>query len=110
MAYSDAGSLLRDARLRHRVSQTSLARRAGTSARHIGRIERGEVSPSIETLQRLLLCLGERLELTPVPGPRDNRSDDDVRSEVALSPGERVAETSALVRSLHALTGAARRA
>jgi transcriptional regulator with XRE-family HTH domain len=104
MAYTDAASLIRDARQRHRVSQTALARRAQTSARHVGRIERGEVAPSVDTLQRLLVCIGERLELSAVPGPRDNRSDADVRAEVALSPGERVAEMSALARSLHSFS------
>src|SRR3954465_9942811 len=79
MTYPDPGSLLRDARRRHRGSQTALARRAGTSARHIGRIERGEVSPSVDTVQRLLACMGERLELTVADGPSDNRSDADVR-------------------------------
>jgi transcriptional regulator with XRE-family HTH domain len=108
MAYSDAGSLLRDARQRHRVAQSALARRAGTSARHIGRIERGEVSPSFETLERLLACMGERLELSVVPGPSDNRSDADIRDDLALSPGERVGAASRLSRTLTAVAGAPR--
>jgi transcriptional regulator with XRE-family HTH domain len=108
MAYTDVGSLLRDARRRHRVSQSALARRAGTSARHIGRIERGEVSPSFDTLQRLLACMGEQLELGVGPGPSDNRSAADVRDDLSLSPGERVAAASRLSRSLTALAGASR--
>jgi transcriptional regulator with XRE-family HTH domain len=108
MTYPDPGSLLRDARRRHRVSQTALARRAGTSARHIGRIERGEVSPSVDTVQRLLACMGERLELTVADGPSDNRSDADVREDLAMSPGERVAAAARLSRTLTALAGASR--
>jgi transcriptional regulator with XRE-family HTH domain len=108
MTYSDPATLLRDARRRHRVTQSSLARRAGTSARHIGRIERGEASPSVETLQRLLGCMGERLELGLTDGPADNRSDADVAEDLKLSPGERVAAASRLSRTLTAVAGAAR--
>jgi len=86
MAYADVGRLIRDARQRHRLSQAALARRAGTSPRHVGRIERGEVSPSVETVDRLLRCMGERLQLAAVPGPADNRTTADVRDERALSP------------------------
>jgi transcriptional regulator with XRE-family HTH domain len=108
MTYSDPSTILRDARRRHRVSQTALARRAGTSPRHVGRIERGEVSPSVDTLERLLRCMGERLELRAVPGPLDNRSDADVRDDQALSPAERVAAASRLSRTLTAVAGASR--
>jgi transcriptional regulator with XRE-family HTH domain len=108
MTYSDPATFLRDTRRRHRVSQAALARRAGTSARHIGRIERGEVSPSVDTLQRLLACMGERLELGAVAGPSDNRSDADVRDDLALSAAERVAAASRLSRTLTAIAGASR--
>jgi transcriptional regulator with XRE-family HTH domain len=108
MAYLDVGALLRDVRRRHRLSQAGLARRAGTSPRHVGRIERGEASPSIETVDRLLRCMGERLELDVVPGPSDNRTAADVRDDLALSPGERVAAASRLSRTQTALAGASR--
>ena len=108
MAYVDVASLLREVRQRHRLSQAALARRAGTSPRHIGRIERGEVSPSVETVDRLLRCMGERLELGVVPGPADNRTAADVRDDLALSPSERVQATSRLSRTLTTLSGAAR--
>lgn len=60
---TSAGELLRDARRRHGLTQARLALRAGTTQAAISRIERGESSPSVETLQRLLLAMGERLEL-----------------------------------------------
>jgi transcriptional regulator with XRE-family HTH domain len=63
----DPGALLRDARLRHGLGQRSLARRAGTSQAQISRIERGEISPSVSTLDRLLAVMGERLELVALP-------------------------------------------
>jgi transcriptional regulator with XRE-family HTH domain len=58
-----AGALIRDARERHRLSQRRLALRAGTSQAWISRVERGEVSPSVESLDRLLLVMGESLSL-----------------------------------------------
>jgi transcriptional regulator with XRE-family HTH domain len=108
MTYANPASLLRDARRRHAVSQAALARRAATTQRHISRIERGEVSPTVDTLERLLACLGERLELHTVSGPADNRTDEDVRDEVALTPSERVVAAARLSRTLTAITSAAR--
>ncbi len=57
------GQLLKEARARHGVSQEQLARRASTTQSAISRIERGKVSPSVETLGELLFLLGEDLEL-----------------------------------------------
>lgn len=57
------GELLREARRRHGVSQKRLAIRAGTTQSAISRIERGGVSPSVETLGELLHLLGEDLVL-----------------------------------------------
>lgn len=59
-----AGLLLREARHRHHVSQERLARRAGTTQSAISRIERDQVSPTVETLSNLLFLLGEELELS----------------------------------------------
>jgi uncharacterized protein len=61
------GDLIRTARARHGVSQAQLARRAGTTQTAISRLEAGRRSPSIETLQRLLACMGERVELRAAP-------------------------------------------
>jgi ribosome-binding protein aMBF1 (putative translation factor) len=97
----DVGALIREARSRHGISQETLARRARTTQRQISRIERGEVSPSISTVSRLLATMGERLELRAVPGPRDNRSDAELRADFEeLSAGERIAQTAALSRTL----------
>jgi transcriptional regulator with XRE-family HTH domain len=95
------GDLIRDARRRHALSQASLARRAGTTQKQVSRIERGEISPSVATVGRLLAAVGERLELHAVPGPRDNRSDAELRADFCeLSATERIAQTSALSRAL----------
>jgi transcriptional regulator with XRE-family HTH domain len=58
-----SGELIRDARRRHGLSQRRLALRAGASQAWISRIERGEVSPSLESLERLFLVMGESLRL-----------------------------------------------
>lgn len=58
------GELIRRTRRKYRVSQRSLAIRTGTDQAAISRIERGEVSPSVETVERLLAAMGEELRLT----------------------------------------------
>src|SRR5258705_11820976 len=51
---STAATLLREARTRAGLSQRALARRAGTAQSVIARIEKGQTSPTWETLERLL--------------------------------------------------------
>jgi transcriptional regulator with XRE-family HTH domain len=60
------GALIRSTRERHHLTQTQLALRAGTSQNAVSRAERDEVSPSVNTIQRLLAAMGERLELSVV--------------------------------------------
>jgi transcriptional regulator with XRE-family HTH domain len=62
-----AAALLREARMRHGISQRRLALRARTSQDAISRIERGVESPTLERLGHLLTMLGERLEVNTVP-------------------------------------------
>jgi transcriptional regulator with XRE-family HTH domain len=105
----DAGALIREARQRHAISQQTLARRAGTTQKHISRIERGDISPSVATLARLLAAVGERLELNATPGLRDNRSDEELRADYEqLTPSERLAQTAALSRTLTGIASGAR--
>ena len=83
------GEKLREARRRHGVSQAQLAIRAGTTQSVISRIERGGVSPSVETVASLLHLLGEDLELSA--HPRDSGIDRTlIRERLRLSPGERI--------------------
>lgn len=97
----DVGAFIREARSRRGISQQTLARRARTTQKQISRIERGDVSPSVSTVSRLLAAMGERLELRAVPGPRDNRSDEELRADFEeLTPAERIAQTAALSRTL----------
>lgn len=97
----DAATLIRECRRRHGISQETLARRARTTQRHISRIERGDVSPSVSTVSRLLAAMGERLELRAAPGARDNRSDSELRADLEeLDAAERIAQAAALSRTL----------
>lgn len=57
------GRLLREARIRHSVSQAQLATRAGTTQSAISRIENSRISPTVTTLTELLHLLGEDLVL-----------------------------------------------
>ena len=51
--------LLRDARKRAHLSQRALARLAGTTQSVVARIEKGQTSPTWQTLERLLAAAGE---------------------------------------------------
>ena len=107
---SAAGKMLRETRLRNGFDQRTLARRAGTTQAQISRIERGEISPGIDTLARLLAAMGERLELQTAPAPRGNARTEDLRRDFEeLTPGERVAQTIELSRLLTAIAAAAPR-
>ena len=55
------GSAVRAARLRAGVSQVELAERAGTSQPSVARLERGQVSPTVMTLDRIARALGTDL-------------------------------------------------
>lgn len=100
-----AAELVRTTRRRQGLSQVSLARRCCTSQTHISRIERGEVSPSVETLTRILQAMGRRLDLASGAGPHGNQSDAELRAELDLSPSEaleRAAELSFALTSIAA--------
>lgn len=102
------GQLLRDARRRHGVSQTSLATRAGTTQSAISRIERDRVSPTVETLRTLLHLMGEDLELTS----RVRNSGIDrtlIEQRLALPPDERVRRGLEFSRFVRRNQGAAAR-
>jgi hypothetical protein len=102
-------SLIKNARRRHRLSQQSLAIRAGTDQAAISRIERGEVSPTVETVERLLAAMGERLTLRAEPMEREH---DPVHVRAALNrtPEERLALAISWNRLARRLADAGRQA
>lgn len=62
-------ALLKDARSSANLTQSELARRAGTSQPAVARYETGAASPSVRTLERLLHAAGFRLSMGVVPVP-----------------------------------------
>lgn len=59
----DAGSLIRERRRANGLTQSQLALRAGSTQAAISRLERGEISPTIETINRLLAVMGEEADI-----------------------------------------------
>ncbi len=84
-----AAELIRGSRERHGISQRSLALRAGTDQAAISRIERGEVSPSIDTVERLLAAMGERLQIQSEPFERQH-DPLHLRAAMRRTPAERL--------------------
>lgn len=95
------GPLVRGARRRHGLGQAELAKRLGTSQPAISRIEGDQVSPTIETLERILNAMGETLHVStlalgePAPGG-SNQSIAELRADYRLSPEERLAQAAQL--------------
>ena len=65
------GELIHQTRTRRRLSQQRLALRVGTQQSAISRLERDEISPTVETLELLLRAMGETLSLEGRPAERD---------------------------------------
>jgi transcriptional regulator with XRE-family HTH domain len=85
------GTLIKEARRRNGLSQADLAFRAGTRQSAISRLESGEVSPSIETLESLLQVMGEELELSTRTVER-NYDPLHMKEMKKLSPEERLTQ------------------
>ncbi len=101
------GVLIRSTRERHGLSQVQLALRAGTSQNAVSRVERDEISPSVDTIQRLLGAMGERLELgvRRIEGDFDR---DHLADSMTQTMSERLERSLAWNRFAGRLTGAAR--
>jgi len=84
-----AGRTLRQARRRAGLSQRDLAGLTGVAQPTIARVETGEHSPRVATLDVLLGACGEALEAVPRAGDGVDRTT--IRALLALSPAERVA-------------------
>jgi uncharacterized protein len=104
----DAGTLLRQRRRAHGLSQRELAIRAGTRQATISRIENGHEIPTVQRLDQLLAALGERLELRAVPLDAE-RPVDDLRADRAMSMTARLEDGFALASFASQLAGRARR-
>jgi transcriptional regulator with XRE-family HTH domain len=101
--------LLRATRERHGLGQRRLALRAGTSQDAISRIERGVESPTLERLAKILLSMGERLELSVEPLETRVPAAELVVA-AAMSPEERLREAASWNRVASELALAGERA
>ena len=89
VSMTDPGGLIRDRRLAHGLTQAQLAVRAGTTQSALSRLERGELSPTIATIDSILFVLGETIEV----GARRSDGDYDeahLAGLLARSPAERL--------------------
>lgn len=66
----DAGSTVVKLRLRAGMTQSELARGAGTSQAALARYESGTVSPSINTFERLVRAAGAEVKITYPKAPQ----------------------------------------
>ncbi len=57
------GQVIRERRLANGLTQEQLALRAGSTQAAISRLERGQLSPTFETFERLLDVMGERAQV-----------------------------------------------
>jgi transcriptional regulator with XRE-family HTH domain len=83
----DARTLLGDARRGAGLTQRELSARSGVPQPAISRIERGAVSPRVETLDRLLAACGRDVEAFPRAGAGLDRTL--IRQMLELSLDER---------------------
>ena len=70
MKPQSSGALLREARTKARLTQTELARRAGTTQSVISAYEAGHRQPALSTLAELIAATGMVLETRVRPQPR----------------------------------------
>jgi len=106
MSSGTAARLLSEARRAGGLTQRELARRARTSQSVVARIERGAVSPTVATLERLLKYAGFDLlgALRPSVASRSHMLED-VPRILRLTPEQRLLE----LRNAARLLDAARR-
>ena len=99
--------MLNMARRRAGLSQRELSRRAGVPQSTISRIESGLVSPSIQTLEKLVRACGMELEVVDRLGIGVDRSL--IREYLELTPADRAhAATSAAQKLQRTLERATR--
>lgn len=83
-----AASLLRYARRLAGLTQRQLAVLAGVPQATVGRIETGQITPRVDTLEKLLRAAGRELNVGARPGIGVDRSQ--IRELLRLTPGQRL--------------------
>jgi transcriptional regulator with XRE-family HTH domain len=103
----DPGTLLRQSRESLGLTQAEVAGRAGTTQAAVARVERGGVSPTVRTLQRLLAAAGHELALAARPA-QSGIDESLIARQLRLSPAERLRAFEVGYADVRKLAGAAR--
>jgi transcriptional regulator with XRE-family HTH domain len=96
----NARHAVRYARRRAGLTQRALAAKAGVPQPAIARIERGAVSPRVDTILPLLQAAGFTLEVAPVIGEGVDRTL--IRAALERSPEDRIRAATDAARNLRA--------
>jgi len=96
-----SGHLVREARLRAGLSQAQLGARSGKAASAVGRWERGEALPPLETLRDLIRACGLELAIAITEG--DDHDLALIRRNLERSPEDRLASLVTSVSVLQAM-------
>jgi len=100
-----SGRLIKEARLRAGLTQSDLAALAGKASSMIGRWERGEALPSLETTIALIRSAGFDLSVAITAG--DDHDLALIRRSLAMRPEERLAELTIAVSAFASMASAA---
>ena len=92
----DGGQLLREARLRARLTQRQLAERTGFSQPTIARLESGAIQPSFAQVDRLIRACGLELRVGLVDA--DDSDWSVAQANLRLSPDARARQHQAALR------------
>ena len=84
----DPGQVLRDARRKARMTQRALARAARVPQSTVARIERGQLVPRVDTMDRLIRAAGYELRAEQRPGFGVDRTL--ILRQLRLTPAERL--------------------
>lgn len=102
----DVAKVLWETRRRAGLTQRQLAARSGVAQPVIARIEKGQSTPRVDTLARLVEACGFTLEVTPPLGDGVDRTL--FAGELECTPRERLRRAGESARSLHNLLGRAK--
>lgn len=90
------------------MTQSEVARRAGTTQTAVARLERWDANPRVATLERTLRATGHRLQLQALRAPTDV-DEDQIAAHLRMTPTERAQAHDAAYRNVAESARVARR-
>ena len=103
----DVAKTLRDARTAAGLTQRQLAAKAGVPQSTVARIERGQMTPRVDTFDRLLRAVYMGVSAQRLPGYGVDRTL--IRQLIALSPQQRLESAARDAHAIGELLGLAKR-